>query len=192
MQRPILVGETNPYGSDQRYALYPAPAGSAGHRLCHFCMGLKVTTYIGSFERANLCTGKWKMKDARIAAAAIRERSTDGRVVVLLGARVCAAFGVEFRPFEGFNLGILDGNCMHKSWKFVILPHPSGRSRLWNAPDAPQRARALLATAGVAPFAATVSAILPDDGSRGVVCMGAGCPWCAFGARVRASGTTDA
>lgn len=154
MQRPILVGETNPYGSDPRYALYPAPAGSAGHRLCHFCMGLRVTTYIGSFERANLCTGKWKMKDARIAAAAIRERSTGGRVIVLLGARVCAAFGVEFRPFDlCHDVALCHDGGAARGPTFVVLPHPSGRSRLWNRPGASLLARAVLASAGVAPFA---------------------------------------
>ena len=30
----VLVGEQNPYGPDPEFALYPAPEGSSGHRLC--------------------------------------------------------------------------------------------------------------------------------------------------------------
>lgn len=31
--KPILVGETNPYGGNPDYALYPDPPGSGGERL---------------------------------------------------------------------------------------------------------------------------------------------------------------
>lgn len=30
---PVFVGESNPYGGQDRHALFPLPIGSAGHRL---------------------------------------------------------------------------------------------------------------------------------------------------------------
>jgi hypothetical protein len=40
MEKIVLVGESNPYGADPYYALYPAPDGSAGHRLCCLVLGM--------------------------------------------------------------------------------------------------------------------------------------------------------
>jgi hypothetical protein len=51
------------------------------------------------------------------------------------------AFGLEFRPFTVM--------AMVGRWRAVLLPHPSGRNLLWNAPGAFERARALLAEVGV-------------------------------------------
>jgi hypothetical protein len=72
--KPLLVGEDNPYSVDdpvrsQRYALYPLPQNSAGGRLCALVMALTIKEYIGKFDRANLCDGRWSMKKARLRAA---------------------------------------------------------------------------------------------------------------------------
>jgi len=53
--RPVLVGEANPWGSDPFYALYPYPERYAGWRLCHLILGLYRRTYLGYFDRVNLC-----------------------------------------------------------------------------------------------------------------------------------------
>lgn len=139
---PLIVGEDNPYGSDPRAALYPHPERSAGHRLATLVMGLSRRDYLDRFDRVNLCSGRWSMREARDTAARIRaERRA---VLVLLGAKVCAAFGVEFQPFTCSAPASLDV----PQWRFVVLPHPSGRCRLWNDPLSIARARASLIAAG--------------------------------------------
>ena len=68
---------------------------------------------------------------ARIAAGLLRSY----HYKVLLGARVARAHEVDFVPF---------GAVLRPTGYWVVLPHPSGRSRLWNASDSAARARALV------------------------------------------------
>lgn len=142
--RPLLVGEDNPYGSDPRYALYPEPRNSAGGRLCRDIMQLSVKDYIRGFERVNLCAGKWSMTEARESARLVKMRPEIPLAYVLLGAKVCAAWGVAYEPFRVSPSGL---GCLQ-----VILPHPSGRNRAWNESGAAARARRALEEAGVLPL----------------------------------------
>lgn len=163
--RPLLVGEDNPYGTDPRYALYPAPDQSAGARLCKIITGFSlkdklpgvaVRQYIKNFERANLCERKWSMREARDRAYELRRTRASANPVpiVLCGAKVSDAFGVDYVPFEISDrftpAGLPDGS--QRVLRFVVLPHPSGRNRLWNTSDAVARARAVLYEAGVLPL----------------------------------------
>ncbi len=142
--RPLLVGESNPYGSNPKYALYPNPEHSAGGRLCFKVMGLTQREYLERFDRVNLCAvGKWSMKAAK-ERAALLVAFGEPSPVVLLGAKVCGAFFLKFEPFKSFQVV-----CHAKSRLCVILPHPSGLSRAWNEPGAFERARAVLREAGV-------------------------------------------
>lgn len=135
--KPVLVGELNPYGGDDYYALYPAPDGCSGHRLCQLVLGMHRSVYLETFERVNLCRGKWSVKDARIAA----KRLTDaGRYCVLLGKKVSTAFDTPFDVFEAQFLDAKDGHG-----GLLVLPHPSGLCRMWNEPDAFVKARAAVA-----------------------------------------------
>lgn len=129
--KPILVGESNPYGSDPYYALYPWPEGCSGHRLCVRILGMTRGVYLRTFERVNLCNGPW---DDREAAERARELLSDGanRRFVLLGTKVCAAFGTPYKPYNIFGIR-------------AVLPHPSGRCRLWTEAGAYDRARKVLA-----------------------------------------------
>ncbi len=130
MAKVLLVGEANPYGADPRFALYPEPCGSAGARLCAV-LGMTDREYLNAFDRWNLCTLVFSMRSARHAAARLTARYR-----VLLGARVTAAHGLAFEPFC---------NVQDNGWRGVILPHPSGRSRVWNDwPQARARAKALV------------------------------------------------
>lgn len=138
MRRPLLVGEDNPYSIDPRMALYPAPAGCAGHRLCTRVLGLTEGEYLGRFDRVNLCWSTWDAAEARRTARQILD--LDVGVTVLLGAKVSRAFGYDYEPFTAFGTGD------RKSW--VILPHPSGRSRAWNEPGAYEKARLVLRSVG--------------------------------------------
>lgn len=131
---PVLVGEDNPYGGRPANALYPAPAGCAGHRLCTKVFDMDPRQYLVAFLRYNLCTGKWRREEA--------ERRAKGLILlyrenpkILLGAKVAAAFGYNYQPFEVQLKGNIGLGCT------LILPHPSGRCRAWNDPKSYERAR---------------------------------------------------
>lgn len=144
--KPLIVGETNPYGADPKYALYPFPRSATGHRLCSKILCVPDNVYLEYFERVNLCTGKWKIAAARKRARELvraEEPMKESRLFVLLGAKVAHAFGLEFEPFTCRNNYRLapDGiGCIAT----VQLPHPSGLNRMWNEPGAYDRAHQLL------------------------------------------------
>ena len=132
--RPLLVGECNPYGGRPMFALYPYPDRSSGARLAHI-LGLTRKNYLLRFERTNLCVDRWSIRAARLAADSILAKRPvcpiEVTPIILLGSKVCQAFGVAYEPFCGIR-------------NFRMLPHPSGRNRIWNDPRAAERARALL------------------------------------------------
>lgn len=130
MGKPILVGESNPYGGDPDYALYPAPDGCSGHRLATLILGMSREDYLDSFERVNLCVGKWSIKAARERVCELRRG--ESLRFVLCGRKVCDAFGVTFAPYNAFW-------CAGD--RFSVIPHPSGLCRLWNEPRAFEKAR---------------------------------------------------
>ncbi len=121
--KPLLVGESNPYGSDPCYALYPAPDGCSGHRLAVLILGMSRQSYLESFDRINLVSGPWRIREARESASTLI-----GRRLILLGAKVCSAFGVAFTPFMVGDAGL-------------VLPHPSGLNRMWQEKGSVERAR---------------------------------------------------
>jgi hypothetical protein len=141
--KPLLVGESNPHGGNPAYALYPHPKGCAGDRLCRLVMGLEPDDYLERFDRRNLCPSKWGAKTAKEHAAAIRLGAH--KKIVLLGARVCEAFGLDFKPFSHIYLwGPVNGQV-----DYVLLPHPSGMCRTWHEPGSFDRGREILTRAGV-------------------------------------------
>jgi hypothetical protein len=154
--KPLIVGESNPYGGDEHFALYPEPAGCSGERLCGFVMGLRRSTYMREFERANLVRGKWSMPAARERAKDLTKLSDEDeaklrrfeigrrvedlvelRTFILLGRRVAEAFGWKSGPKIGFA---------QRYHFFIFLPHPSGRNRIWSDPEAIRFCRAVLAS----------------------------------------------
>lgn len=135
--KPLLVGESNPYGSDPKFALYPEPRGASGDRLCRMIMGLSDGTYMARFDRVNLCVGRWSMPEARKRASELLEGPHE--VFVLLGAKVRAAFlGAQ----ATIGIAKLNGKTL------ICLHHPSGLCRAWGVPGAVEEARALLAEGG--------------------------------------------
>ncbi len=142
--KPLLVGEANPYGADPEFALYPAPDGSAGHRLCTKILGLHRKDYLERYDRVNLCATKWSVKEARARAQAL-SAANEHDVFVLFGAKVTSAFlSGKWAPFRTVSYGWPPGS----KGTFVVLPHPSGLSRGWDAPGSFERARELLRQAG--------------------------------------------
>lgn len=148
--RVWLIGENNPYGPDPEFALYPAPDGCSGWRLCRRILQMDRTAYLGAFERRNLLSQlKWSAPAARAAAMAIMDEATSGDPFILCGAKVAAAFGLPFEPFKIFGT----------TRRVLVIPHPSGLSRVWNEPGAFARARA--AVIQIAPhLALTIGAAL--------------------------------
>lgn len=150
-QKPVLVGESNPYGADPKFALFPMPRNSAGARLCYDIMDLPRHRYLAMYDRVNLCAGKWNMKEARERADGLRHIR---RKFVLLGRKVCDAFGIDFEPFtiqHRMTSAAVESilKVPHDEWAFVVLPHPSGRNRLWNDPSAFHKAEAILIEAKI-------------------------------------------
>lgn len=129
MSKPVLIGELNPYGGDPYYALYPAPDGCSGHRLCCQILGMQRAHYLDAFERVNLCAGKWSLPLAREAARTLWLKSDR---LILCGAKVSAAFNLPFRPFDVATFA---------SGSTLTLPHPSGLNRMWGEPGMIERAR---------------------------------------------------
>lgn len=123
--KPLFVGESNPYGGDDYYALVPYPDGCSGHRLCRLILGLTDDEYMDRFRRCNLVRGPWSVVKARERAA---ELKSGPGPFILLGSNVCTGWGIPYRPFETF------GNAL-------VLPHPSGRNTMWRRPDATWEAR---------------------------------------------------
>lgn len=140
-----LIGEFNPYSPDPKMALYPIPAAGAGARGARVMRALDMSedAYLSTFVRHDLLhEPRWSVPEARRRARDIL-RTSESRMV-LLGARVAAAFGLT--PFWGFcfqqRTVVLHGDVTRR---VLVLPHPSGRSRAWNEPYARDRARAAFA-----------------------------------------------
>lgn len=136
--RVTIVGELNPFGANPRMALYHLPRTSSGNRL-RVIMGLSDVEY-NKLRKLNLCIGKWDSVRAKAYAAACvigaKESSEVHDLIILLGAKVRAAFGVPNKEFWWEEQG---GNTT-----LVTLPHPSGRNPVWNNPNTVAKARKLL------------------------------------------------
>jgi hypothetical protein len=148
--RVFLVGEHNPYqdGQDEatrkKFALYPAPDRSSGARLCRV-LGLGRAEYLRRFERRNLLAAlPWSAPLAREAAHRVLGELEDSDSIILLGAKVAAAFDVPFAvgPAElpTRYIHFVRGGVVY-AWSCIVLPHPSGLSRSWNDPTMPERVR---------------------------------------------------
>lgn len=129
--RPIILGMNNPLSEDPAHALYPAPEGSAGHRLWRLLAdrrpGLLRMDYINTFDRRNLIPGhRWIARGARLLGDKLRQDlSGSGRTVLVLGEEPRVALCL---PKELIHPYPRDGVTYRQ------LPHPSGRCRWYNDP----------------------------------------------------------
>jgi len=123
--RVWLIGESNPYSDDPRYALYPLPERASGGRLCRI-LGLTSRDYLRTFERRDLLsTARWSVPQARVAAAALLHEVGAGDALVLCGGKVAAAFGFEYAALAAHTTAT--GHAA------LVIPHPSGLNRQWSA-----------------------------------------------------------
>lgn len=146
--KPLIVGEANPYQSDEESAMYFAmhqdPPHASGGRLCFTIMQLEERQYLRMFDRTDLCFPKWSLPKARARAEQLLAERVESDVIVLCGRKVAEAFGVGGEPPFTIYQG---GYRPH----LVLLPHPSGLNREWHKPGSIARARAVLREAGVLP-----------------------------------------
>ena len=141
-----IVAMNNPYGSDARMALYPAPQGSAGHRL--YCMmrdaGLAAqpsrivrrSDYLCLERRNVLAAREWRETEARRAGRRLREELA-GRRLIVCGVRTLAVLELE-RPPDWGQWWRSEGT------EYALVPHPSGRCREYNDPALVRRTGELL------------------------------------------------
>lgn len=142
--RPLLVGEDNPQGN---HPLSLEPANGAGARLCRI-LGLEASVYLG-LDRANLCVSKWDANRARARAKMLTAHGTPFRTIVMLGAKVRAAFGHalgrKFKEWDAYReTAAVCENPSFAPLTLLAFPHPSGRCQAWNNAAAIERARAML------------------------------------------------
>ena len=140
-KKPLIVGESTPYGTDPEFVLHPYPPKASGDRLCRVIMGLRPSEYIKKFDRTNLCDGAFKMIPAKKEAERlVMEHNADQ--FVLLGAKVAAAFGLKYEPLavkRPFMLGP----------DLLMLPHPGALNRIWNNPGYMEEVRCFLRMEGI-------------------------------------------
>jgi len=140
MSHILLVGEVNPISVRPEHALYPWPRNCSGERLQRLVMAVSCHDYLRCYDRVDLCTGKWSMPAARAEAA--RLLGGTWSIYLLLGRKVAGAFSIEDPAWT-----ILE----RASKRLVLIPHPSGLCREWQAADAFSRAQELLRQAEVLP-----------------------------------------
>lgn len=139
--RPVglVVGESNPYGGTT-CPLFPWPEGSAGHRLWRYS-GVPLRDWLVSAARRNLVDQglgweRWDRRAARrgmIEALELAGRLGVGRVL-LLGRKVAEAVDSELLVWDDVALPQIGAVV-------ASAPHPSGRNRSLNTPDAQARMR---------------------------------------------------
>jgi hypothetical protein len=89
--------------------------------------------YKNSFDKRNLCATEREAgtgKDRRKAAHRMADTIPQGSTVILLGHDVLRAFSMKDRPLEA----ILIHPQVHGGVTWRWLPHPSGRSTIYNDP----------------------------------------------------------
>lgn len=133
IQGPIIVGELNPWGTDPDMAMYPLPTYTAGGRMQRIVLGIHRWRYV-DLDRYNLCVGNWSMPKGRAEAKRLIEQHPE-RVFALLGRKVAVAFGMAEPAFRVLQ---------HRQSTFVLLPHPSGRNRMWGKPGTLSACRKVL------------------------------------------------
>lgn len=139
--KPVLVGQAPGPNTDPHEPLHPYPVHKSGGRLREL-IGISVESYLEGFQRVNLIhkfpgqdkggEDKCPRRLARNTANALRPLLV-GRRVILVGRNVADAFGLSTIPFYAW--------CTERGANFVVVPHPSGRNRMFNTPEAREEAR---------------------------------------------------
>lgn len=152
--KPLLLGECY----DGECLGLDTPSGGRLRDI----MGVEPDDYLEKFVRRNLCEGEWVPSTARLTARRVFVNAmfqTGPSKIVLLGRRVADAFmdalvslGVTgLQRMELLSGYRCEGAGLEHGVVFVVLPHPNGRSRVWNDAKSVRLVRRLLVEAGVIP-----------------------------------------
>ncbi len=133
----VVVGMAPGPHTSEHLPMFPWPEWSAGGRLLAMS-GMPAAAYLGRLRRANVCVGRYNIREARDTAEGLVARHggppTEPRVrFVLCGRRVGGAF--ELDDAEWFT------KVERRGVDMVVIPHPSGRNREYNDPAAVARAK---------------------------------------------------
>lgn len=124
-----IIGEMPGPAMHPKLPVFPLPARSAGGRLLAMS-GIDPAAYLGAFWRRNLFVyaRDWSRPEAQTAATRVIGEMRRQKITraVLLGVKVGAAFGMGELWMRGW-----DGDIA-----LAVIPHPSGRCRVYNDPTA--------------------------------------------------------
>lgn len=113
-------------------------------------MGLDRAGYLQAFDRVNVLydfpgqvgrEDSFPMGKAKAVARSMTPLFA-GRVVVLIGRNVATAFGYGTLPW--FTWTTVSLGPGQEPFELAVLPHPSGRCRVYNSPASRDEARAFL------------------------------------------------
>lgn len=132
-----IIGEAPGPNTSPKLPLFPLPRSSAGGRLLGYSR-MPTLQYFGAFLRRNVLPElrPWSVPEARELAGFIVDELNANAIkrVVLLGGKVGAAFGLPDIWSHGFVSNL----------ELAVIPHPSGRCRIYNDVAAQRRAGATL------------------------------------------------
>lgn len=136
--RTIVVGMNNPYSTDPKMALFPAPEQSAGYRLYAMLRDAAAaegevihrSRYATTFERHNLLVGEWTTRDANEAALKFLDDHSV-RNIIVLGRSVERAMRIQRRV--GWGVWFYHYH-LPRPTSVCVIPHPSGLCREYNDP----------------------------------------------------------
>lgn len=132
--RTILLGMCNPNADGDPLSIHDG----AGKRLFEMS-GMPEEVYLKRFIRLNLVDSvQWDSEKAKAGAGRFLRSLERGRIVVVLGKQVALALGVGLTNF--FD------DMEVKTRRFILIPHPSGRCRLYNDKKTVAKVRKLLAS----------------------------------------------
>ena len=147
MSRFLLIGQAPGPNTNPDAPLWPEPASSTGGRLAGFA-GMGARAYLRTFDRINLLNefpgrtqkrdDTWPVRDARIAASAIRPLLL-GRSVILVGRNVSDAFSLGEIPFHTWTRLTAGRRFL---FDVAVIPHPSGRNHWYRKPENMEQVRA--------------------------------------------------
>jgi hypothetical protein len=130
-RKTLVIGMCNPHREGDPLS----PFWTAGKAL-FVLSGMPLEEYEATFERVNVLEERhWSSRRARAAARSLRSL-LDGRDAIVLGRATWKALGLP--PIDWFETMGLGGS------RFTLIPHPSGRNRMYNDAANKRRARGLL------------------------------------------------
>jgi hypothetical protein len=124
----VLIGEA----PERRLACVTALEGRIGRRIARLA-GVPLATYLHRTIRINIYDQppeRWNRGEARKRAKAILAELTPGARVVIFGRKAIDACGFAgYGQWQWMTMWRPNGNV-----EVMLMPHPSGRNRWWNAP----------------------------------------------------------